>query len=177
MHERPRDSTAHSSVQCLSPIRSNCDSSIGSRLNMFLKPLLKRWPNGLLSVLDFLEWFSLSGHVLRVRLREGVRSRLDIVPGKAGGAEAGGAGAATGGEAVQVLELSDVVEDLDIVKLCGGLGGAFTNDGSAGAVIGAVGIRTDSYGICCVGGSPALSGCCALIQSRLSFAGEMGEGP
>lgn len=89
--------TYYSSVQCLSSIRSNCDSSIGSRLNMFLKPLLKRWPNGLESVLDLLEWFwfSLSDHVLRLRLRDGVRSRRDMVPGKAGGA-----GADMGGEAV-----------------------------------------------------------------------------
>lgn len=105
-----------------------------------------------------------------------MRSLADIVPGSAGAA-----GGAAGGVTLYLLDLSDVVEDLDKSKLCGGLGGGLTNDGSAGAVLGAEGILTDSYGICGIGGSPALIGacvaCCLLDHRLASFAGEIGEGP
>lgn len=101
-----------------------------------------------------MDFLSFQGPLLL--LLDGVRSLVDMVPGSAGAA--GGAG---GGVTLYVLDLSDVVEDLDKVKLCGGLGGGLTNDGSAGAVLGADGILTDSYGICGMGGSPALIGACA----------------
>jgi hypothetical protein len=62
---------------------------------------------------------------------------------------------------LQVLDGSDVVEDLDKLKLCGGLGRALTNDAGV-VVLCAGGILTDdSYGGS-RGGKSALGGACAV---------------
>lgn len=111
-------------------MRSNCDSSIGSRLNISLKADLKRWPKLSDSALLCLE-------ALRLRLEDFARWRdpsrdlLDMVPGNAVMAVW-----TWPGEAAE----EEKVDELD--KLSGGVGGAFgaTYRDGGGAVFGAGGM-------------------------------------